>query len=417
MNYNIIVDTSNFKPYDITPALAMLRDYRDAYYRIEDQFNKIAEERGKLMLSQQDSPDAYNKLQDYDQSFSDFVKDFSHGMNLQNAAWARQLRGQYSKDILPIKEAVDRYNKIQDQVSKLGPDAIYVNGIPSFDSVYKSGALNQALQYRSSATESQNAAAYFKGIFNSNASKPILEEISQEVANQYLYANYNGDKRDIQELAVNGILNRVVQNPESALGKAFNAYMDGLHMENYTQEAKNQLAAAVTRGMLSAVPMRDTVYANHSFDQQMSRERIALSRESMNNTQNYRRESLEQRGTARKEKEEQKKQDKRQADIDAFKNMPTFTTSDGNTYYQGESGRYYKAADVDKFVKNANVSKPQPINTSSSEYQNIQRRKNEIASETSVDNGKSKRKGSGRRKAAWEEQEEQKGKDTKDVRP
>jgi hypothetical protein len=35
-NFNLVIDTSNFKPFDINPALQVLQDYRDAYYRLED---------------------------------------------------------------------------------------------------------------------------------------------------------------------------------------------------------------------------------------------------------------------------------------------------------------------------------------------------------------------------------------------
>ena len=49
-NYNLVIDTSNFKPFDIGPALQVLHDYRDAYYKYEDQMNKIAEEKGQYIL-------------------------------------------------------------------------------------------------------------------------------------------------------------------------------------------------------------------------------------------------------------------------------------------------------------------------------------------------------------------------------
>jgi len=45
-NYSIVVDTSNFKPFDLNAPLSVLRDYKDAYYRYEDALNKIAEENG-----------------------------------------------------------------------------------------------------------------------------------------------------------------------------------------------------------------------------------------------------------------------------------------------------------------------------------------------------------------------------------
>jgi len=49
-NYNLVIDTSNFKPYDYSNALALLREIRDANYRTEEIANKIQEERGKYLL-------------------------------------------------------------------------------------------------------------------------------------------------------------------------------------------------------------------------------------------------------------------------------------------------------------------------------------------------------------------------------
>jgi len=34
-NYNLVVDFSNFKPFDVSLALSTLRDYRNAYDKLE----------------------------------------------------------------------------------------------------------------------------------------------------------------------------------------------------------------------------------------------------------------------------------------------------------------------------------------------------------------------------------------------
>lgn len=264
MNYNIVVDTSNFKPYDITPALSILRDYRDAYYRIEDQMNKIAEERGKLMLSEQDSPTAKAKLDEYDRSFGDFVKDFSHGMNLRNAAMARQLRGQYSQDVLPIKSAVERYNKIVDQVNKLGPDAIFTKDTPTFDQVYRQGALNQPLQYRSRTTEINAAKNYFTGIFNSIKDTPEFTALTN-AAEGYLYRNPSATYEQAYQLALSQA------NPDSKIAQALKAYLDNLNMNDYSDSGKQQMSSAVLTGLISAIPKTQDILHDQTLQRQIAR--------------------------------------------------------------------------------------------------------------------------------------------------
>jgi hypothetical protein len=45
-------------------------------------------------------------------------------MNLRNASAIRNLRRRYSSEITPIRTMVENYNKYNDKLTALGPDAI-----------------------------------------------------------------------------------------------------------------------------------------------------------------------------------------------------------------------------------------------------------------------------------------------------
>ena len=95
-NYNLVIDTSNFKPFDISPALQVLHDYRDAYQRLEEQLNKIAEEKGQYILPDTPETAKYKGVMDrYNSDYASVVDDFSKGMNLNNRAAVMNIRKRY----------------------------------------------------------------------------------------------------------------------------------------------------------------------------------------------------------------------------------------------------------------------------------------------------------------------------------
>ncbi|MCI6877675.1 MAG: hypothetical protein MR840_02590 [Solobacterium sp.] len=47
-NYNIVVDTSNFKPMDISMGWKVLEANKDTYEKLSDKLEKIAEENGEF---------------------------------------------------------------------------------------------------------------------------------------------------------------------------------------------------------------------------------------------------------------------------------------------------------------------------------------------------------------------------------
>lgn len=249
-NYNLVVDTSNFKPYDIGPALQILHDYRDAYYKLEDQLNKIAEEKGQYTLPEgtkyRDTMDRYN------QDFAAVVDDFSKGMNLNNRAAIAKMRQRYLEDITPINRAAAAYNKYQDKLTALGPDAIIGNK-STFDDFY--GGNNPAIEYRSAKQVELDAMKYFSGIDNALTQDPTFRSVLNE--QYYLQTQKGGlDSGAALQAALveynnrtNGQHSQAVQN---LLGHMQNV-MNAEAVDNFSDSAKQQVWNKIASGLVASI--------------------------------------------------------------------------------------------------------------------------------------------------------------------
>ena len=187
-NFNLVVDTSNFKPFDISPAMQILHDYRDAYYRLEDQINKIAEEKGQYVLPDTPENQEYrNIMNKYNTDYDAVVDDFSRGMNTENARRIRDIRRRYHSEVSPINKAIEAYNKDLDKMVALGADAIVGNRKRSIRDYY--GGINPGIEYRSDKTIQEVAAGVMQGLDNALLSAPAKVG---DIAKQYFVLKQKG---------------------------------------------------------------------------------------------------------------------------------------------------------------------------------------------------------------------------------
>lgn len=187
-NFNLVVDTSNFKPFDISPAMQILHDYRDAYYKLEDQMNKIAEEKGQYVLPDTPENQSYkNIMSKYNADYDAVVDDFSKGMNTENARKIREMRRRYHSEVSPINKAIEAYNKDLDKMVALGADAIVGNRKRSIQDYY--GGLNPGIEYRSERAIQSTAAGVVQGLDNAFAGAP---EKVDHIAKQYFVFKQRG---------------------------------------------------------------------------------------------------------------------------------------------------------------------------------------------------------------------------------
>lgn len=246
-NYNLIVDTSNFKPYDISPALQILHDYRDAYYKLDEQLNKIAEEKGQYIPPEGTKyRDTYDR---YNQEFSSVVDDFSKGMNMRNAAAVRNLRNRYLEEIAPINRAAEAYNKYQDKLTTLGPDAIIGNS-RTFDDFF--GGKNPAIEYRSAKEIQRTAAGVMQGLDNALMKAP---EQAGDIAQQYFILRQRGldSAQALSDILRGNSMDQQTAAGASELVQALDKVYSTFSSDSFSDDAKSKIWENTMLGAIQGI--------------------------------------------------------------------------------------------------------------------------------------------------------------------
>ena len=105
MNYNLVVDTSNFKPFDYGLALHMLQNYNTGYEKQQAVYDKIAQTLGDLASAVEGTTRAKQIYDDYNSRFNAAAEDFSRGMTTINSRELGNLRKIYGTQIRQLERA------------------------------------------------------------------------------------------------------------------------------------------------------------------------------------------------------------------------------------------------------------------------------------------------------------------------
>lgn len=187
MGYNLVVNTSNFKPYDYSNAFKIAEMIKEANYRAEEQANKIQEEHGKYILPEGSTYAETQKA--FWDDFKSASDAFYNDRNRDTINAIKNMRRRFTQEITPIKTMVDNYNKTQDKIMSLGPNAIIGNRaqLSKVDNFY--GGVIPTVNYRDMNTIYNTAAKTTQGIDNAFASAPTK---ASEIANQYFVLKQQG---------------------------------------------------------------------------------------------------------------------------------------------------------------------------------------------------------------------------------
>lgn len=266
MNLNLVIDTSQFKPFDISPALQILRDYRDAYYKYQDRLDKIAEENGQYILPDTEDNKTYRDIMSkYNADFEAAASDFSKHMNLQNQRDLLNIFRRQRSEIAPINKAIEAYNKDVDKITALGPDVTIANRNNRKVSDYY-GGVNPGLNYRNNKSIQSAAAGVMQGLDNALMSSP---QIAGNIANQYYILKQQGiDGQD----ALQKILSKrpYLNNQEgvrdtSQLMSALNTVYDQYAFEEGTPENEEIWRQVVTGAIQGIQAPKYSLQTDHSY--------------------------------------------------------------------------------------------------------------------------------------------------------
>lgn len=102
-----ITINSEFKPFTYDELTKPLRDYTEAYNKVEEQYATLAQqtEAWKNIATQENSPEAYAMYRKYSDELNAVVEDFSRGMTIQNRSRLSGLKSRYASEITPIATA------------------------------------------------------------------------------------------------------------------------------------------------------------------------------------------------------------------------------------------------------------------------------------------------------------------------
>ncbi len=263
-NYSIVVDTSNFKPFDLNAPLSVLRDYRDAYYRYEDALNKIAEENGMYQLPIPDGDNAqqqaiYDQYAKYNNDFKEISADFAKGMNWRNAQLVRDINRRYGLEAKPIKQAVENYNKFMENKNNIraNKDARFGKDPSIYDFV---GGKVPQLQVKDAKDIQTGAAAIMKGLSSIIKDDPKVRQSIMEGYDLYMSGGLNQDNAKALVQALNDYNERTNYKHNSAVQNymdALNRYYDSLGVQDWDESEKRKVWNDVVVGAMSAMPERE----------------------------------------------------------------------------------------------------------------------------------------------------------------
>lgn len=265
MAYSLVVDTSNFKPYDFGQTFQVLKDITADNRRNEELLDKIYMEAGKYSLPEGSKYGEQQKrfYEDLDRASENFYS--SRGSNEAKKA-IRDMWRRYNKDITPISKMVEDYNKGQETLAKLGPDAIVANKdqLSNIENYY--GGMQPSLDYRSKSNLQQIAAKTVQSLDNALMQSP---ELASTISNQYLSLKQSG--LDSQQ-ALNTILN---YNPnltdEGAAGVTqLTQALDNLYQqyafEEGTPENEEIRKSLVSGAIMGIQAPKYVMQADHSYE-------------------------------------------------------------------------------------------------------------------------------------------------------
>lgn len=126
-----ITINSEFKPFTYDELTKPLRDYTEAYNKVEEQYATLAQqtEAWKNIATQENSPEAYAMYKKYSDELNAVVEDFSRGMTVQNRSKLSGLKARYSSEITPIANAynaMQEANKYRETVRAKDSSAVFV---------------------------------------------------------------------------------------------------------------------------------------------------------------------------------------------------------------------------------------------------------------------------------------------------
>ena len=170
-NFNLVVDTGNFKPLSYNDMIAPLLKYDKDYDQMQERADKFIDMYGNLNLPE--DSEVGKAYRSYLEQQNAAVDRFM-GEGLVNGA-AQDLSRVFMMNktqVSRMKKAAEEYDEVQKNISRLGSDAI-VGTQPTVDDLYN--GKNKQLKYISASGVQEMTRKTFEGLNNALATDPELK--------------------------------------------------------------------------------------------------------------------------------------------------------------------------------------------------------------------------------------------------
>lgn len=296
-NYNIVVDTSNFKPMDISMGWKVLEANKDTYEKLSDKLEKIAEENGEFQLPEgtmYGDIDLSQKVKDLQNEIATTAYDINNNMSARTRGKAQQFFMRYKKEMTPIKKMVESYNKDIEKLKTLemnDPSLIRVY-TPEIGSYY-GGVENSKIKMVSGQQVAKDTTTTVGSTLRSQAQKLGLSQTDIRGTLKVIKES-NISAEDLYNIARNPSYARTVNSNVRAIAQVVANTIDDIRQANgyyhiNNPEQKQKFDAYMRMGVLAALTPADVNIASDSSEDYkykyaalaqeaaLQRERIAAS--------------------------------------------------------------------------------------------------------------------------------------------
>lgn len=288
-NYNIVVDTSNFKPIDISMGWKVLEANKDTYEKLSDKLEKIAEENGEFQLPEgtmYGDIDLSQKVKDLQNEIATTAYDINNNMSARTRGKAQQFFMRYKKEMTPIKKMVTAYNQEVDKLNALRAQdsSTIVLNPPRLESFY-GGVKPSATQTISGASLAKDIATSIGATLRSQAQKlgissTGIEGVLKSIKESKLSAEdlYNistnpsyANTLDKDTRAIASVIGNIVENIKQSYG----------YYNITDRQQKNKFQTYLDLGFQAALAPSDvSTIQDPRPSLNLDRERLALSQRS-----------------------------------------------------------------------------------------------------------------------------------------
>lgn len=250
-NFNLVIDTSNFKPFtydEIAKPLLLYKQEEEARQQAYLDLQEKAATLEELAASEKDAK-SYQAYKDYKSRIQQMVDSMNkYGLNNYNAQ-VFNLRNSYMKDIKPLNDLLKKRNDLMDEQRANNKDG---NNLYSID--YGNTSLEDM---KKMATRTYNTV-------NLNTVRAMSAEtfapIAKQILNDSQYSSILNSEYFQRKIQHGYTLDQMIEElkgtePGSKLAQVKKAFMDGLGLDEkgFSKDKQKQIEAMVNMGAMQAI--------------------------------------------------------------------------------------------------------------------------------------------------------------------